>query len=158
MSDTFDTLFPKGGLGIDGAVTKFEIVDPDGNPNRVLEVTSDWSVNVEWHLFGSGVDCLAGDWHVQVSLESMGDGYEGLVDPIVKVPYSSFDPAASSPTHCHWSLPSPIKITAAEMQARGIKPGVFKPIVLITYTNAAGKNRPMAGFRESSLITLYDPD
>lgn len=158
MSDTFDTLFPTGGLGLDGVVTKFEIVDPDGNPNRVLEITREWRVNVEWHLTGSGVDCLAGTWHVQVSLESMGDGYEGLVDPIVDVPYGDFIPATSGPTHCHWKLPQPISIMPNEMQAKGIEPGVFKPIVLITYSNAAGKNRPMAGFREASLITLYDPN
>jgi hypothetical protein len=158
MSDTFDTLFPPGSPALDGAVAKFEIVDPDGTPNRVLEITREWKVNVEWHLWGSGVDCLGGTWHVQVSLESMGAGFEGLVDPVVDVPYADWDLTKSTPTHCHWVLPKPILITPNEMKGKGINPGIFKPTLLITYSNSAGNNRPMAGFSEGNLITLYDPD
>jgi hypothetical protein len=155
MASTFDTLFP---TELNGVVAKFEIVDPDGTPNRVLEITRSWSINIEWHLTGTGVTSLGGTWHVRVSLESMGPGFEGVVDPIVDVPYGDYDPAMSGPTHCHWKLPQPITITPAEMQARNITPNVYKPVVLITYTNPVGQRQPMAGFWEGNLITLYDPN
>jgi hypothetical protein len=153
MVSTFDTLFP---AELKGVVAKFEIVDPDGTPNRVLETTREWHINIEWHLSGVGVTSLGGTWHVQVSLESMGKGFEGMVDPIVNIPYADVDPTKSGPTHCHWN--ASMTITPTEMQNKDIGPNVYKPVVLITYTNPAGKKQPMAGFWEGRLMTLYDPD
>jgi hypothetical protein len=154
MAETFDVLFP---AELTGEITKFEITDPDDTPNRVLEITRDWKIDLEWKIEGNVADTLGGSWHVQVSLESMGEGYEGPVGEEVVVEYHDFDPT-STPTKCIWK-PTSIVVTAVEMAGNPeIVPGVYKPIVLITYKNEDGQNRPMAGFMDAGLITLFEPD
>ena len=56
MPHTFDTLDPDprhltGVIGL-------QILDPDQNPNRVLQTNLDWNIKVDWNISGM----IAGGW------------------------------------------------------------------------------------------------
>jgi hypothetical protein len=140
----FDTLFP---LTLTGAITILDVKDSDGTPNRVLEIDRSWSVAIDWRMVGTNADTIAGTWKVSLRVESMGSGIEG------EVASTTIDlitvQAGSNPSlrlyHADLTVPA----------GKIDEPGVYKPVLLITYFNMAGSPRPMAGFSEFPLITFY---
>ncbi len=72
---------------LDAAITSVQVIDLDGNPNRVIEAGSGFQVQVRWHLTGTLAALVINDWHVRLFAESIGGGFEGkLAETTVAVP------------------------------------------------------------------------
>ena len=83
MSTTFS--FPSG-IGIDGSVDNVTILDPNGDATQVLDLNKNYTVEIEWSVKGPALGTsFAGNWSVQLYVESMGNGYEGDLGPAVPV-------------------------------------------------------------------------
>ena len=75
-SDTMDLESP---LEIDGRITSVTLLDKDNNPNRVVEGDEGFKVRVRWHVEGTMLPYLGGQWTVKCFVESIGKGFEGLI-------------------------------------------------------------------------------
>jgi hypothetical protein len=145
VTTQFDPLFP---AELTGTIT-VEVLDPDGTPNRVLEIDRNWRIVVDWHLVGPFACTLAGTWSARSMVESIGPGFEGQVGPTVNRDLLTQSEADSTPTDCHYH--AHIDVPAGTIT----DVGVYKLVSLITYRDAANNPRPMAGFAEYPLITFY---
>lgn len=147
-TEYFDTLYPSQ---IEGSIKEPLIKDPDGTPNRVLELDRPWRVEINWQLKSSNpatypVDMIDGTWHVQVSVESLGIGFEGIVaedDVLV----SSF--ISGTTAQRDWKKEFTIPVGKVKDEA------VYQLVTLITFKDTSGTRRAMAGFMEGPLITFY---
>ncbi len=144
VTSRFDTLFP---ATLTGEITTMTVIDPDGTPNHVLELDRPWRVALDFQLAGSNSDTIAGAWHVSLRVESMGVEFEGEVASAT-INLAAVQ-AGSTPVmrlyHTDLNIPA----------GTIVEEGIYRPVVLITYKNAAGSPRPMAGFAEHALITFY---
>src|SRR6476469_792787 len=59
-------------LTLHDANISMHVIDPDGNPNRVLEMNSPWKLHLTWYLDGPAIHYMGGSFHVEVQMESMG--------------------------------------------------------------------------------------
>jgi len=144
----FDTLYPDH---IQGIIDSPVVTDPDGTPNHVLELEKAWSVEIKWRLTSDSstmypVTAIDGTWHIQVSLESLGKGFE---DTVAQADVPFYPPDFGSNAMCEWSH----KFTIAA----GIPPdeAVYKLVTLITFKDHAGNRKAMAGFMDHPLLTFY---
>jgi hypothetical protein len=141
----FDPLFPAELTG----TIQIDVQDQDGTPNRVLEIDRPWRIVLDWHLIGPFACTLAGTWSAQAMVESIGSGFEGQVGPTVTRNLLTQMMPDSTPTNCHWHA-------HIDVPAGTVTPvGVYKLVSLITYVDAGGDPRPMAGFVDYPLITFY---
>jgi hypothetical protein len=125
-----------------------EVKDADDTPNDVLPLNKDWSVDVDWHLKGQAVDAIDGDWILLVSMESMGEGYEGPIHAQEEIELEAQE-ADSTNIDRHW------KRTVKADRDIPNKPGVYKVVALVSYQTEQDHPLPMAGFAEADLISFY---
>lgn len=144
ITTRFDPLFP---AELTGEITEMTVRDLSGTPNRVLELDRPWRISADWRLSGTGADTIAGSWKVSARVESMGSGIEGTVASTSKL--LSDVEAGSTATLRLFHVDLNIPAGAIDEQ------GVYRPVLLITYDNAAGSPRPMAGFADDPMITFY---
>ncbi|HEX7975909.1 MAG TPA: hypothetical protein VF498_15985 [Anaerolineales bacterium] len=147
----FDTVFP---AFLTGNMST-SVIDPDGTPNRVLEITLPFTVVVDWTLSGTSASTIGGTWDVKVILDSI------VLDP--PAPEVSKQVAAdlghslaavqagSTPTNRIFKATLPIPA--------GVVPhtGVYKLITLIDYKDVANNPGQMAAFSEGPMLDFYNP-
>ncbi len=145
MDDRFDVLDTTCMTG----TIKAQVVDPDLDPNHVLEHKMPWSIQVDWTIQGTtaggdrSVASLEGKWRVSAYAESVCGGTEGLIaDATVAL---GTQPAVS-PRNYNTTLNIP---------AETLEPGAYEIIVLLNYENSGGPAR-MGGFTEAGMIQIYD--
>jgi len=143
MPHTFDTLDPdpRHMTGVIG----LQVLDPDQNPNRVLQTNLDWFIRVDWNISGLIAGGLGGEWEVRAFAESIGPGFEGQVGPTVIVPLSAA-PATNSRSYT-----TTIRVPAGTPPA-----GAYKLTVLVNYRNG-GLPQQMAAFAEGPVVQFYNP-
>jgi hypothetical protein len=148
----FDTIFPND---LTGTMWKPQVIDADGTPNRVLEIARPYTVKLDWSVAGSGACCLGGKWMVTVSLESLGEGFEGPVVKDYEVLYTDVA-AGSTLTNRKWhlelSVTNPLPPTTPH-----VEPGVFRLVALILYHDPLNMPDAMAAFSEGPTITFFNP-
>ncbi len=150
MAETirFDPLFADHLTGWIGPIT---VHDPDGTPNRVLELDRPWSMTIRWRIESNDpgmhpADVLGGTWYIDQKVESMGPELEANIGH-GEVPYGP--PAGANAGLCEWSYTFNFPVGTITEE------GVFKLVTLITYRNGVGHRRAMAGFQEGPLVTFY---
>ena len=143
MPHTFDALDPDPThlIGVIG----LQVLDPDLNPNRVLQTNLDWNIQVDWNISGMIAGGLGGEWEVRAYVESIGTGFEGQVGPAMIVPLSSAPATASR------SYTTTITVPAGTPPA-----GAYKLAVLVNYSNG-GLPQQMAAFAEGPVLQFYNP-
>jgi hypothetical protein len=133
------------------------VKDTDDTPNEVLQLNKDWSVDVDWHLLGPAVTAIDGDWLLKVSMESLGEGYEGNIQgkdildkdlPPIEIELEA-QVVDSTLTDRHWK-----KTVKAGPSIPNV-PGVYKVVALVSYQTEWDIPLPMAGFAEADLISFY---
>ena len=144
MSHTFDAIDPDP-AHLTGLITGFEVLDPDLNPNRVLQSDLDWSIKVDWNISGLIAGGLGGVWQVRAYAESIGGGFEGQVGADVLVDLSAA-PATASRSYT----------ATVDVSAGFLPDGAYKLVVLINYTNG-GLPQQMAAFVEGPVVQMYTP-
>lgn len=142
-----------------GDIFIFTFQDPDNDPNTVLEISTDWSVKVRWHIIGLGANNLAGaDWHVKVKIESMGEGEEKTLRDVT-VPGGNYDPATSTASHLDYEVTIPIlaRDPAVRLADRVNDEGVYRLVAVVTHDKVGGFPGPdrVAGFIEGPMLQFY---
>jgi hypothetical protein len=118
-----------------GAGPTATILDPDGTPNNILDVTLGGSITVEWSFSGAAVGFLAvTDFDVQVFADPVGAGSNVSVGEV-----SDVGPGPA------YSVSLPINL--------GV--GAYRLTTLITSTVAGtGVSLPIAGFVDGPIIQI----
>lgn len=146
MPIRFDPLAP---TVLDGDVS-INVLDPDGNPNMVLELNQPWSLEVTWYIDGPTVSSLGGTWEIKAFLESMGPGFENQVGPTLSKSLVNID-ASSTPTHLVY------KDTIAVPAGTPPDEAIYRVTTTVTYRNIFGNRMAMAGFSTGPMIQFYSP-
>ena len=151
-SSSFDTL-TNVVTDLSGEILEVTVLDPDLDPNHVLQNDQEWFVKVRWEVKGLVAPGLGGDWNIRVNLESMGEGFEGTLQKLI-VPVSAVAPNLTRTYETTITMPKPETIP-------NLIPETYKLIVAITHTNTGGgitKRTRMAGFYEGPLLEFVDPE
>lgn len=144
----FDTLYHSE---IEGMIEDPVVTDQDNTPNHVLELDRDWNVAIKWQLTSGDpstypLDMIDGTWHIQLSVESLGPGFEGEVAN-VDVPVANF--ITDEADLREWSHEFNIPVGQIPDEA------VYKLVTLITFRDTDGDRKAMAGFAEGPALTFY---
>jgi hypothetical protein len=119
------------------------------SPIGILEADKDFDVHINWSLSGLGTPFIAGNWHVHVFLESIGNAPE-LNLPTVPV----IIPLAPAPGVNAYN-------TVVRVPANTIVPVdsvPYKLVVTVTYSTVLNRPGPMAGFVEGPMLQFYVSD
>jgi hypothetical protein len=150
MAETprFDPLYPEH---LTGHIHSIEVFDQDNTPNYILELDRPWKVTIRWGLTSNApatdpVDVLAGTWNVNLIVESMGIGPERTIST---EDVALGDAIFVSAARCEWEHTFELPVNTIRTEA------VYKLITLITYRNASGHRRAMAGFQEGPLVNFF---
>ena len=140
----FETPLPPGNFDV--TITNAAVREYGGtNPTTIIRTDQTWDVQIEWQTSGSIATWLAGNWHLQIFMESMGPGDEVvLVDSNEAV-----IPLVPESPHLYQYHP--------DFPAGKVTAGVYKLVLTITYTDAANNPGGMAGYWEGPIIQFYDP-
>jgi hypothetical protein len=128
---------------------KVEVTDPNGiEPKLIIRENDPWRVTAKWTMSGSFSNLLQGHFVVHTHVESMGDGNEIHVGPIVKVAAKMTNPAdyeaVINVDGGKLSIPGPDEFSAA-----------YKVVTLVTYEWSDGKPSAMAGYNEGPILQVY---
>ena len=164
MSENFDPFKidqVTGDTIVDGDITKIEVVDPDGHPNRVLDRTEPFDINVEWCIEGTngyqialGAEASTGGdgWQVMAYGESMGPGPELLLETkeVAVGDYASQDAAGKT---CY-SVAVTVPANKLDEHLEDGASGVYKIVVVVFLNWQGAGGEDMIGFEEEKLILM----
>ena len=142
MSLTLDIPSP---LALTGDITSVQLLDNDSNPNRVVDTDAGFSVIVRWHVQGSMLPYLGGDWTVKCFVESIGAGFEGMVGlPNTQPVTNAQNYSATINVAPHTIPPAPGDDT------------VYQLVALVSHRNHGAKTE-IAGFADARFFEVRNP-
>jgi hypothetical protein len=125
------------------------VIDPNRVPEAtILQISSPWSLQVEWNINGFWVPILSptGIWHVRAYLESLGPGIEAEVGGF-DVPVGAAV-AADPNSKTYGPLPSadvlvpqidvPANFTTPAPESEPLTPGLYKLAIVLTSDDGTG--------------------
>jgi hypothetical protein len=133
-------------LTLAGQIDKVELLDPGLAPNTVIDVSSPFTVRVDWSVSGSSLPYLGGEWVVRALVESMGQGFEGQIGATSVVPLTG---ASSYTTDIN--VPAGALATPAPNTDR-----VYKLVVLVAHRQFGLKTQ-IAGFGLGVYFEIQEP-
>ncbi|HEX3049789.1 MAG TPA: hypothetical protein VHP83_03975 [Aggregatilineaceae bacterium] len=132
-------------LPINGTITA-TVLDPNGQvPERtIIQIPDDWAINVRWSVAGNMVALFSptAQWHVKVSLESLGPGMDLKVVDVTE--------AMGAPAFAH-NYDRTMNIPG---NYPGLAAGAYKLVTVLTLENA-GTPAPIAGYVEGPVLQFY---
>lgn len=147
----FDTVFP---ASLTGQMST-AVIDPDGTPNRVLDITLPFTIEVDWTLSGPNASSIGGTWDVKVILDSI------VLDP--PAPEVSKQVAADLNHNLAAVQPGSTSSNRIFKSLLNVPPGavphtgVYKLITLIDYRDVNNNPGQMAAFSEGPMLDYYQP-
>ncbi len=141
---------------LSGDIAVLTYQDMDQDPNPVLEIDRDWYVQAHWWIDGTAAYYLGGTWHIAVNIESMGPGVEKTL-ATVDVPVTALGPGPITHRleYRPWiHIPSRLQDPDNSIPTDG----VYKLVVVLTYTTAFGQHGRIAGFNEGPMLEFYHFD
>jgi len=149
----FDTIFP---TYLHGHFSDPQVIDTDGTPNHVLDIARPYTVKLDWAVQGTDACCLDGKWAVTISLESLGEGFEGSVWKAEKL-YTDVVPP-SLLTNRMWHIDADITNPTTDPDPKkNVTPGVYKLVVLILFYDVLGNPEAMAAFSTGPTLAFFNP-
>jgi hypothetical protein len=128
------------------------IHDPSGTPTNVIPRELPWSVHCRWYLKGALASILTGDWHLRVTLESMGSGPEGS-SAVVTRDYQSDGSLVGTFPNQEMRFDATVNFPA------GIPTGettAYRGTALLTFRYDNGAPGPFAAVYDLGVIQLFD--
>jgi hypothetical protein len=162
--DQFDPNFPPY---IEGAISGVKITEPTpaiGIPNRVVDPTKDFTVTVDWNVFGLltplWIAALDEPWVVSVYAESMAGGPEALIGT-AQVSKATFTPDPD-PTHQNGRLYTTDVVVPATTLTEGDPgsqvSGIYKLVTSVFLDSTLGApGFDMIGFSEGPFVQVENP-
>jgi len=145
---------PKGGLK---GYLRAYAMDPDRDPNRVLERNYEWYIVCEWGISGTVVPAFGGTWHLTGYAESIGPSEDPTKESEVKLFKETLDVDVVDPAKRRdYKLVITVPASAIPQD------GAFKVVVLLNHSNKgkSGKERfsRLAGIIEIPMLQFYTAD
>jgi len=135
-------------VGLSGTGPNVSVLDPDSNPNTVLDTGLPFYIRVEWSIAGGVAPLIAGTWYVSAYADSVGPGPEVQVGATMPVPLTGPLNFSTTITVPPGALPS---------ASGSASSGVYELVTIITHTNVFGVATEMTGFAEGPLIQMRTP-
>jgi hypothetical protein len=148
----FDVPAPTPPAILDAAITSVDVVDLDGNPNRVVEAGAGFNVPVRWDLTGVLAPLVINDWHVRLFAESIGGGFEGKLAEV-----TAAVPTLISPTHVRYDATLIVPAATTNLLVNAEGDGVYELVVVIAHDNVVNARDTMAGFADGLVIEVRKP-
>ena len=148
----FDVPAPTPAAILDAAVTAVQLVDLDGNPNRVVEAGTGFEVKVTWHLTGVLAPLIINDWHVRLFAESIGPGVEAKLTESTAVT-ATFISLTDIQLDATLSVPG--AQTLGMVNAEG--DGVYELVIVIAHDNVVNQRDTLTGFADGIVIEIHNP-
>jgi hypothetical protein len=133
-------------LTLAGEIDKVELLDPGLAPNTVIDVSSPFTVHVEWSVSGSSLPYLGGEWVVRALVESMGTGFEGQIGAASIVPLNGSSSYMTNIVVPAFALATPAPDTDT----------VYKLVVLVAHRQFGLKTQ-IAGFGLGVYFEIQEP-
>lgn len=146
MPENFDF---EGIRFLDGGLTA-DIIDQDGDPNKVFEKGMPAKMHIDWWLKTTDPWLLDGTkWVLEVRIESIGAGSEmTLAHKEVPIGLVTFP----EPNKMLWHQLIPLDTTLPE-------DGAYKIVVLLThaakFADGTWRKTRLAGFKEIQMVQFY---
>jgi hypothetical protein len=143
---------------------------PKAASNMVIRTDRAWEIEVNWEVHGSLLDNptsssfpFTGEWLVKAFLESIGPGGEyelprsgGVASGGVKV---NVNTATGKSRNYKATIEVPAKLdTSGNVNKDSIPAGIYKLVVTVTNESSPGVPGPIAGFYESGMLQIYEPE
>lgn len=159
---------------VQGDITSVGVVSPPGFPapalpNRVIDPSKPFNVNVAWEVHGSiapiWLDSLAANWRVEVFAESLGGGPEIRIGSVQKAKTDTVacTDSPGEPNCSRWEATvnvAPGTLTEGNPGGAADSPsGVYKLMVTVFLnSNVPGSHGyDMIGFHEGPIIGVENP-
>ncbi len=148
MSTTnFDTPWP-GLLVGEMAVA---IIDPDGDPNTVLQTGNTWGFKVDWSLDGGFPPMFAGTWKVEAYLDPLtGNAGVPIAAGTASVNYIAWKPFPPGSTKREWTCTINPAVPMPDANA-----GAYKFVALVSFFDQFNNPVQMAGIQEGPLLRFF---
>jgi hypothetical protein len=117
------------------------IVDPGINPETIIDLSTPWSVQVDWTLAANfPIAWLPGSWRVQAFLERIGPDPDLIVNaaPLV-VPF----------------VGAAYNVNIAPDLGLALLPGLYRLAVSITYVDSLNDPKPTAAFQDGPTLQFF---
>jgi len=114
--------------------------------DTVIRADKPWFIHLAWQVEGLGVDVMAGEWHINAYLESMGPGPEFKLwgtPHIIPLKLGQTNYVG------HFHIPA----NAVPVDAMESTP--YKLVVTVVYRKPNNVPGPMAGFYELPVMQFY---
>lgn len=148
----------KNSLSATGNIDVFTVQDPDVDPNTVLEIDADWKVRAHWFVDSPNFAYIAGGtWHLAVNIESMGQGQEKT---LANLDVAGNDLLVNPPVgnrleyQKEITIPKRGPLTPPALSIND--EGIYKLVLVLTYSNPLNMVDRIAGFHEGLMIQFYD--
>jgi hypothetical protein len=160
--DQFDPNFPPY---VEGSITSVTITEPVpafGLPNKVVDPSKDFTVTVEWTVFGLltpvWIAALEDPWVVSVYAESMAGGPEALIGT-ANVAKATFTPDPSTVNGRIYTADVVVPAnTLQEGDPNSQVSGIYKLVTSVFLNSDLGApGFDMIGFAEGPFIQVENP-
>jgi hypothetical protein len=129
------------------------VLDPDGNPNHVVEAANGFTVALSWKLTGILAELIVNTWHARLYAQPIGTGgFAGLLTDSTAITATIGPPGVV--TYTAKLVVSPAQ-TNAMHDPQG--DGVYQLVVVVSHINVGGQRDTMAGFSETIVIDVRKP-
>ena len=132
-----------------------KIIDSSGAPTNVIPREIPWSVEAKWYLQGALAPILTGDWHLRVSLESMGDGPESTSAAVVR-DYQTTGTLTGTFPNQKMSFTASVNFPAGTPPVGTQESRAYRATALLTFRYDNGAPGPFAAVLDLGVIQFYD--
>jgi hypothetical protein len=131
------------------------IHDGSGTPTNVIPREIPWSVHCRWYLKGALAPILTGDWHLRVSLESMGDGPEGTSSAVVR-DYQTTGTLVGTFPNQEMRFDATVNFPPGTPTIGGQDSRAYRGTALLTFRYDNGAPGPFAAVYDLGVIQFFD--
>jgi hypothetical protein len=128
------------------------ILDPDGNPNHVVDADDGFTVAIKWKLTGVLAPLISNTWHARLYAQPLGTG--GLSGLLVDTTAITAAPGLPGVEYSAKLVVTPAQ-TGAMHDPQG--DGVYQLVVVVSHVNVFADRDTMAGFSQTIVIDVRKP-
>ena len=129
------------------------VIDPDGNPNHVVEAADGFTVALSWELTGILAPLIVNTWHARLYAQPIGTGgFAGLLTDTTAI-----TAAPGGPGVVKYSATLPVTPAQADTMHDPQGDGVYQLVVVVSHINVFNNRDTMAGFSQTIVIDVRKP-
>ncbi len=140
-------------LTLDGWVDPSCIIDPDCPATNVMKQGLDWTIVVNFGIYGSAVPLMGGTFCAQAFFEGLGTAEEVNIPTTgpICVDVTDGTKITTGPQSPGYEYSLKIPVSAKDLN----EVGVYNMVVAVTYKDAQGNPGPLAGISDEKLIQVF---